>query len=466
MRFSIRWIGFLSVAALLPPFAGAAPKVGELYNNHCMNCHGAGMAGGSAPSMLDDEWRYGRGDAVLADVIRAGRPGDGMPAFEELLSEEEIRAMVIFIREKNARAQPEPVPEALDDRVFRSELHDFRLETVVGDLDLPWSLAFLPGGDWLVSERGGTLLRIDPESGTRRTIQGIPAVFARGQGGLLDIAVHPDFEENGWIYLSYSDPSPDGTRGFTAVARGRLDGDRWADGEVIFKVPDEFYSRAGVHFGCRLVFDGEYLFFSIGDRGRQKEARDLSRPNGKTHRILHDGRIPPDNPFVDEPDAFPSIWTIGNRNAQGLALDPSTGNLWETEHGPRGGDELNLLHRGADYGWPFVTFGMNYNGTPITDRTTAPGIVDPVVHWTPSLAVCGLDFYHADAFPRWKGSLLSGALAGQELRLLRLEGQSVAGQEILVKGKGRIRDVVVGPDGLVHIVFNGPGRIVRMVPVD
>lgn len=464
-RLIPRVISLLTVAWLLPTI-DAAPKIGELYNSYCLNCHGADMEGGSAPSMLDEEWRYGRDDAVLADVIREGRIDAGMPAFGELLSGEEIRAMVILIREKNARARPEPVPEVLDDRVFRSELHDFRLETVVDDLKIPWSLAFLPDGDWLVSERPGTLLRINPEAGTRRVIKDIPAVFARGQGGLLDVAVHPDYAENGWIYLSYSDPSPDESRGFTAIARGRLDGDRWIDGGIVFKVPDEFYGRAGVHFGCRLVFDREYLYFSIGDRGRQNQARDLSRPNGKIHRIFHDGRIPSDNPFVDDPDAFPSIWTIGNRNAQGLALEPATGNLWETEHGPRGGDELNLLTRGADYGWPFVTFGMNYNGTPITDRTSAPGIVDPVVHWTPSLAVCGLDFYHADAFPRWKGSLLSGALAGQELRLLRLEGESVVGQEVLVKDRGRVRDVVVGPEGLIYIVFNGPGRIVRMVPVD
>ncbi|MFP4352574.1 MAG: PQQ-dependent sugar dehydrogenase [Puniceicoccaceae bacterium] len=466
MLSSVRWAGLLSVAAAAQAPAEAAARIEELYNSHCVNCHGDGMAGGSAPSMLDDEWRYGSGDEVLADVIRAGRPGDGMPAFGEVLSEEEIRAMVIFIREKNARARPEPAPEAIGDRVFRSELHDFRLETVVDELDLPWSLAFLPGGDWLVSERAGTLLRIDPETGARQTIEGIPEVFAKGQGGLLDVAVHPGHAENGWVYLSYSDPSPGGRRGFTAIARGRLDGDRWVDEEVVFQVPDEFYGRSGVHFGCRMVFDGDHLFFTIGDRGRQEQARDLSRPNGKTHRIFHDGRIPPDNPFADEPDAFPSIWTIGNRNAQGLALDPSSGHLWETEHGPRGGDELNLLRGGADYGWPFVTFGMNYNGTPITDRTSAPGIVDPVVHWTPSPAVCGLDFYDADAFPRWRGALLSGALAGQELRLLRLDGESVAGQEILVKGMGRIRDVEVGPGGLVYIVFNGPGRIVRMSPAD
>jgi glucose/arabinose dehydrogenase len=307
---------------------------------------------------------------------------------------------------------------------------------------------------------------MDPDRGRRLEIRGTPEVFARGQGGLLDVEVHPDYAENGWIYLSYSDPSRSGERGMTAIVRGRLRGDRWIDEETVFRAPGEFYEGARLHFGTRLVFHGPYLFFTIGDRGRQRQAQDLSRPNGKTHRIHHDGRIPEDNPFVDRDDAFPTIWTYGNRNAQGLALDPSTGNLWETEHGPRGGDELNLLRAGANYGWPVVTFGMNYNGTPITDRTSAPGMVDPVVQWTPSLAVCGLAFYGADRFPEWTGSLLSGGLASQELRLLVLDGEEVVDQPVLVEGKGRVRDVVVGPDGLPYVVFNRPGRIVRMVPVE
>ncbi len=462
--------GFLCRVAVSLMVAGGfgvqgAPRVGELYQSLCMNCHGENMEGGSAPSMLDDEWRYGSDWDTLVSVIRDGRVADGMPAFGEALSEEEIHALVVFIREKHTRATPPPTPKALGEEVFESGNERFRLETVVDNLDLPWSIAFLPDGRWLISERAGILLLIDPETGRRTEVEGIPPVFARGQGGLLDVAVHPDFQENGWIYLSFSDPSEDGTRGLTAIVRGRIEDGKWVEEEEIFRAGDRFYTRGGVHFGCRLVFRGDYLFFTIGDRGRQNEAQDLSRPNGKTHRIFADGRVPGDNPFVGEEGAFPTIWTYGNRNAQGLALDPVTGLLWETEHGPRGGDELNLIQKGLNYGWPVVTHGINYNGTPITGRTSAPGMEDPVTYWTPSLAVCGLDVYRGQAFPQWEGALLSGALAGKEVRLITLEGTTVKRQEVLVDHLGRVRDVVAAPDGFVYLVLNGPGRVVRMSPV-
>jgi len=442
----------------------ARPKVDQIYENNCVDCHGPNMEGGMASSMLDDEWTYGGDWETLFAVIKEGRLDEGMPGYGEVLSDEEIHALVVRIKEKNARAAPEAAPTALGNEVYEAAGETFRAERIADDLDIPWSLAFLPEGRLLVSERGGALLLLDPESGERTEIEGIPEVLAKGQGGLLDIAVHPDFERNGWVYLSFSDPSSDGEAGMTSIVRGKIEGDQWVEQEMIFKAPEEFYSGRGVHYGCRLVFADGYLFFTIGDRGRQNEAQDLSRPNGKTHRIHDDGRIPKDNPFVDRRDAFPSIWTYGNRNAQGLAMDPETGLLWETEHGPRGGDELNLIQKGLNYGWPVVTHGMNYNGTPISGRTSAPGMEDPVTYWTPSLAVCGLDVYRGDLFPNWDGGLLSSALRGQEMRLIRLDGQTVESQEVLVDHLGRIRDVVVGPEGAVYLVTNKPGRIIRLVP--
>ncbi len=438
--------------------------VRELYKTYCLSCHGENMEGESAPSMVDDEWTYGFSDEVMADVIREGRPNDGMPGFGEAFSDEQIRSLVILIKEKHARASPEPLPEKMDTGVRQIEDHAFRLETVADDLDLPWAVEIFPNGDLLVSERDGRLLRIDPDTDGREVIRGIPEVYARGQGGLLDVALDPGYEENGWVYLSFSDPV--GGESMTSIVRGRIQGDEWVDEQIVFEAPEEFYLSGGAHFGTRLVFEGDYLYFAIGDRRRRGHSQDLSRPNGKIHRIHPDGSIPKDNPFVDDPEAFPTIWSYGHRNPQGMALDPGTGRLWSTEHGPRGGDELNLVERGENYGWPVVTFGMNYNGTPITDRTSAPGMKDPVVHWTPSLAVCGLAFYEGDAFPGWTGSLLSGGLAGQDLRLIRLDGEEVAEQQILIKGEGRIRDVIVGPDGLPYVVFNGGGRIVRMVPAE
>ncbi len=466
MRLPLCGRCFLILPGLILATLSLQAKVGELYKAHCMNCHGPGMQGGMAPSMLDDEWRYGDDDQTLADVIANGRIAHGMPAFRDLLSEEEIRALVIYIREKNARALPPAGPESVGDGILRAGGHAFRLETVAEGFETPWAVAFLPDGRLLVTEREGRLWRVDPSTGERVEILGVPEVYARGQGGLLDVEPHPDYAGNGWIYLSYSDPDEVGERSMTAIVRGRISGDRWVDQETVFEAPEDLYTGGGRHFGTRLVFSGEDLFFAIGDRGRRRDAQDLALPNGKTHRIRHDGSVPDDNPFAGRDDAFPTIWTYGNRNQQGLALDPATGRLWSTEHGPRGGDELNLLRRGANYGWPVVTYGMNYNGTPITDRVSAPGMVDPVVHWTPSLAVCGLAYYDGEPFKEWRGDLLSGALAGRELRLLSLDGETVTDQEVLIENKGRIRDVGVGPEGHPYIVFNGPGRVVRMVPAE
>ncbi|MBC2603614.1 PQQ-dependent sugar dehydrogenase [Puniceicoccus vermicola] len=463
---SCRFLGLAPLFVFLVSAAwGAGTDIRQLYQNQCAGCHGEEMEGGGAPTMLDSEWRFGSEREAITSVIRDGRPAVGMPSFGETLSEEEIRGLVILIREMNADASPDPGAKAIRDGVFESDLHQFRMDVVAEDLELPWSMAFLPDGRWLIAERGGVLMVMDPSSGERLEIEGIPEVYARGQGGLLDIQTHPDYVENRWIYLSFSDPSEDGERGMTAIVRGRIQDGKWIDEEEIFRAPPEFYLSGGVHFGCRLVFQDGYLFFTIGERGRQDQAQDLSRPNGKVHRIYDDGRIPEDNPFVGEKGAFPSIWTYGNRNPQGLALDRKTGILWETEHGPRGGDELNIIEKGLNYGWPVVTYGMNYNGTPITGRTSAPGMKNPVTYWTPSLAVCGLAVYRGDAFPEWDGSLLSSSLSGEELRLLVLDGREVAGQEVLVNSLGRLRDVVVGPDGAVYLVCNNPGRIVKMSPV-
>jgi glucose/arabinose dehydrogenase len=213
------------------------------------------------------------------------------------------------------------------------------------------------------------------------------------------------------------------------------------------------------------VFDhDQHLFFSIGERGVQEHAQDLTRPNGKIHRLMDDGEVPPDNPFAAKDGACRSIWSYGHRNPQGLVLDSATGRLWETEHGPRGGDELNLIRKAANYGWPRITYGINYNGTPITDRTEMPGMEQPLIHWTPSIAVCSLDLYRGDKFPRWRDNLFATALAQEELRRLVVAGDRVVEQEVLFKGIGRVRDVVAAPDGLIYVVLNKPDRLVRLVP--
>jgi aldose sugar dehydrogenase len=458
-------VGALATAPFL--LAQQQPRPGainEKYATLCASCHGDKLQGNQAPSMLDDTWVHGGDDASLAASIRDGRLATGMPAFGSVLSDEEIRAMVIFIREMRSLAAVEGAGYAKPaaDTVVDSEKHRFRLETVTEDVKIPWGLAFLPDGRMLVAEKEGTLRYVD--NGTvSEPISGIPAVWAKGQGGLMDVAPHPDYASNGWLYLSYSDPG-EGDSAMTAVVRGKLRDGAFVDQQELFKVPQALYRTGNVHFGSRFVFDNGYLFFSIGERGQMQDAQDLSRPNGKVHRIHDDGRVPQDNPFVGRADAMATIWTYGNRNPQGLAKHPVTGELFGVEHGPRGGDELNHLRKGLNYGWPVITYGMNYNGTPMTDKTHQEGMEQPVIHWTPSIAVSSTNFYTGDRFPEWKHDLFVASLAQQELRRLEMKGTEVTHQEVLFRGVGRLRDIIEGPDGHLYIAFNNPDRIARIVP--
>lgn len=351
--------------------------------------------------------------------------------------------------------------------VVESEKHRFRVETVAEGLRTPWGVVKLPDGTFLVTERSGTLQQVGPEG--LREIGGVPEVLARGQGGLLDIELHPNYEENGWIYLAYSKPMPGG--GLTAISRARLRNGTLVDHQMVFDPPENQATGGPNHWGCRMEFDGEgYLFFTIGDRGTRPDANNLAQNPGhvagKVHRIFDDGRVPEDNPFVGQERFWPTIWAWGSRNAQGLKFRPNHGQLWAVEHGPKGGDELNLIRPGLNYGWPLVSHGVNYDGTSFTDKTEAPGLEPPVIHWTPSIAVGGMDFYQGDRFPRWEGDLFVTALAGQRLVRITLDGDRVVGQEDLLRGTGRIRDVRVFDDGLIYVVYDTPGKVVRLVPVE
>jgi glucose/arabinose dehydrogenase len=458
-------VGSLGLAAGARAPGAEPAEVSATWAETCAACHGATLAGGQAKSLLDDQWAYGGDDESLAASIRGGRVDAGMPAFGEALSEEEIRALVIFIREQRKQHERDQTTYAqpAGDTVVESEKHAFRVETVVDGLEIPWSIAFLPDGRLLVTEKEGRLRVVEEGRLVPEPIAGTPKVWSGGQGGLLDVAVHPEYEENGWVYLSLSDPGDDDSA-MTMVVRGRLRDGAWVDQETLFQAPARLYRKGGVHFGSRFVFDGQgYLYFTIGERGHQDDAQDLTRPNGKVHRIHDDGRIPEDNPFVDRENAIPSIWSYGHRNPQGLARHPLTGELYDAEHGPRGGDELNLVLKGRNYGWPVITYGMNYDGTPITRLTAKEGMEQPVVHWTPSLAVCAIDFYVGDRFPGWRHDLFVSSLAAEELLRLELADGKVAHQEVLFKGIGRVRDVVVGPDGYVYVSLE-PGRVARLVP--
>jgi aldose sugar dehydrogenase len=474
MRRTVSFIALVVFASVLGTLLVAQPRrqpppraAETLYKELCASCHGPNLSGGMAPSMLDDAWRFGADDASIATSIRDGRPEAGMPPMGGALTEQEVRAMVIFIREEGAkfRRSQAAIPKPEGDAIVQSERHAFKVETVVArGVEEPWGIAFLPDGRMLVTEKNGRLRIVQNGTLVTEPVAGIPEVWPKGQGGLLDVAVHPAYEKNGWIYLSYSDPG-EGDSAMTAVVRGKLRDGQFVEQQEIFKAPPKLYRNGPVHFGSRFVFDGKgHLFFSIGERGHKEDAQDLSRPNGKVHRVHEDGRVPQDNPFANKAGAFQTIWSYGNRNPQGLAQHPETGELWAAEHGPRGGDELNLIEPGKNYGWPVITYGMNYDGTPITDKTAQEGMEQPIIHWTPSIAVCAIDFYRGDQFPGWRNDLLVGALAQQEVRRVVINGRKVTHQEVLFTGAGRVRDVVVGPDGLVYIAFNGPDRIARLVP--
>jgi aldose sugar dehydrogenase len=450
---------------------GAAANVETIYQKNCAGCHGANLRGGQTDSLLDDKWKHGNGDdATLFRIIRDGDEPNGMPPMKGELTDADIRALVIFIREKATQAgnTKGAFPKPDDTKVTQTREHSFRLKTVLKGLDTPWSIAWLPDGRILVTELRGTLRVVEGEALNPLPVAGTPQVRYKGQGGLMEVAAHPGYKTNGWIYLAYTEAGTNAeTRdgGMTAVVRGRLKDNRWTEQQVIWRAPLWSYRSTAVHFGCRFVFDEEgHLFFSLGERGHMENAQDLTRPNGKIHRIFDDGRIPPDNPFVDVPKAIPSIWCYGNRNPQGLDRHPVTGELWETEHGPRGGDELNLIRKGLNYGWPIITYGMNYNGTPITSQTAKEGLEQPIIHWTPSIAVCGIDFYEGDKFPRWRNNLFVTGLASEELRRVVINEHRVVEQEIIFKGIGRVRDVASGPDGFLYVILNKPDKIVRLEP--
>lgn len=359
------------------------------------------------------------------------------------------------------------VPLEAQSQLFQAERGPYRVATVVPELQDPWSMAWLPNGDMLVTERPGRLRVVRGGVLQPQPIAGVPRVRYGGQGGLLDVLPHPDFESNRLIYLSYSKPNTDGSEGTTAVVRGRLEGNRLEAVEEIFEA-NAWRSGEG-HYGSRLAFDEDgYLFITVSDRAvdplsvprDEHPAQDLSNHQGTIVRLHDDGRVPQDNPFVGRAGALPEIWSYGHRSLQGLAFHPETGDLWASEHGPQGGDELNLILPGRNYGWPVVGYGVQYGGPPIHGTRQREGMVEPVQHWTPSIGPSGLVIYDGDRFPEWRGSAFVGGLSGVQVARVPLiadgEGYQVGRMERppLMLGFGRVRDVRQGPDGYIYVAID------------
>lgn len=352
--------------------------------------------------------------------------------------------------------------EAYTGEVVESEELTFSIDTLATGLTNPWGMAFLPDGRILIVERPGRMRIFEDGELMPESVEGLPDIWSHGQGGLLDVVLHPDYEQNKWIYIAYSTRGT-GEGGNTAISRGRLIGNRFTDVELLFH--GQPHTTAAHHFGSRIVFDDDlYLFTTIGDRGSQNNAQTLSNHNGKVLRLHDDGRVPADNPFVAFDNAMPEIWSYGHRNIQGMDLHPVTRGLWTHEHGPQGGDEINLVVKGQNYGWPLATHGINYNGTIVSPDTTLPGMADPVMHWTPSIAPCGLAFVDSDKYPGWQHNMLAGALAGQHIQRVVLDGHQVVHTEKLLQGFARFRDVRQGPDGYIYVLTEGPGLFFRITP--
>ncbi len=361
-----------------------------------------------------------------------------------------------------------------EDQVHRSAFHDYRVVTVADGLVSPWSMAFLPNGDMLVTERPGRLRVVRNGELVSAPVRGVPEVHARGQGGLLDVVAHPDFASNQLVYLSYSKPMEGDGASTTAIIRARFEDDALHDVEELFVANSE--GRG--HYGSRIVFDGRgHIFFSVGDRQARPSgdleahpAQDPSNHHGTINRLNEDGTIPVDNPFVDDLSVEPSIWSFGHRNPQGLVFDEATGMIWSTEHGPQGGDEVNVIQPELNYGWPVVGYGVNYGiGTAIHSATDREDMESPKHVWVPSIGVSGLMVYTGDRFPAWRGNLFAGGMVGEQLARLTLDGEVVTGEETLVHRMGRIRDVRQGPDGLIYLAIEDrsgdPSPIVRLEPV-
>ncbi len=438
-------------------------KAQELYLQYCSSCHGADLRGGNAQSLVDGVWQFGDGEGYVRRNIQFGIPHLGMPSYEASLSGDEIKLLVDYLYEEQSKAgvvKPDP-PATLE-----SIHYTINTEVWVDKLDIPWAITFLHRDTALLTEKPGMLRVIVKGKILDKAVEGTPLVIHEGQGGLMDVNTDPAYRENGWIYLSYSHAIevPEGESrapAMTRIVRGRIRDMHWVDEEVIYEAPRETYRDTRYHYGNRIVFDKKgYLYFSIGDRGAQDMAQDPTKPNGKIHRIYPDGSVPEDNPFVGE--GLSSLYTLGNRNPQGISVHPGTDQVWAAEHGPLGGDELNLIKKGVNYGWPVITYGSNYNGTPITDYTRKEGYAQPSIYWKPSIAVCGIEFYQGEAFPKWQNKLLVGALKFEDVRLLDIVDDRVMHQEVIMKNYGRVRDIGLDTDGNVYIVVNQPDRVIRL----
>jgi quinoprotein glucose dehydrogenase len=362
--------------------------------------------------------------------------------------------------EKEVNQETNPVPKKQPEAVSPEKTYEY--EVVAENITIPWGFDFLPDGSMLVTAKNGEIFHV--VDGEKKAVSGAPDIYNQGQGGLLDIAVAPDFANNSWIYITYSSQEGDEEGGNTALMRAKFENGKLTNRDDLYKA--EPNTTKGQHFGSRIVFDQEeHLFFSIGDRGnRDENPQDITRDGGKVYRLNLDGSIPEDNPFVGEENAKEAIYSYGHRNPQGMILNDATGEVWVNEHGPKGGDEINIVKPGKNYGWPVVTYGENYDGTTITEERTGPEFQNPVTYWRPSIAPSGFEKVTSNKYPDLKGGFLVGSLKFQYLEYLKIEDNKVTKREKLLEGLGRVRDVQQGPDNFIYVAVEGTG-VIKLLPL-
>jgi len=439
-----------------------------IYKTYCGGCHGARLEGNSAPKLIKDKWQHGSTSKAIFKTIKSGIPNTEMKGWGDVLKDKEINTLVSFIiaSQKGPVKTSASIPSTIvtQDYVLKVEKLDS------GHTSTPWAIEFVNSNLALISEKIGRLRWLVNGKLDTLPIHGLPATHTQsGTGGFMDIALDPKYQQNGWLYLAYSHTNGDlqdkNAPGMTKIIRGKIKDHEWTEQQTLFEVPDSLMVVRGDRWGCRFLFDkAGYLYFTIGDMGKAMASQDLSRATGKVYRINPDGSIPKDNPFVNTPGALPAIFTLGNRNVEGIAQHPVTGAIWATEHGPRGGDELNILKKGRNYGWPVITYGIDYSGNKVSDKIEQEGMEQPIVQWTPSIAVCPAEFVTSPLFPKWKNNLMVGALAFEELRRLVIVNDKVIKQEMIMKGYGRVRDIKTCPDGSMYVLLNKPDMILRITP--
>ncbi|HET8829920.1 MAG TPA: PQQ-dependent sugar dehydrogenase [Pelobium sp.] len=432
------------------------------YANYCASCHG-----NKVEAFADRKWNHGKTREDIFQSIKNGYEKGGMPSFKATFKDEEIYNLADYILKAIANVDRYTVADATPKvNFFKSKVQNIKLDTVARNLGVPWAIGFLPNGELLVTERSNKLYLI-PKKGEPKLIGGLPKVWVEMQGGLFDVKVHPQYIKNNLVYLSYAAYKINGkdTLSTTAVIKANFDGEQLTNSKIIFEALP--YAKTRYHYGAKLAFDeANHLYVSVGDRGSSKTGpQGLTTAMGKIHRINDDGSIPADNPFVNVEGSVKSTFSHGHRNPQGLAFNPFTKQLWENEHGPRGGDEINIIEKGKNYGWPVISYGINYDGTTLTDKVAKDGMEQPVVYWIPSIAPSGMAFVSGKKYKNWNGNVLSGSLRFNYLNRSVIKDNKIVEEEILLKDVGRLRDVKMGPDGYIYIATESPGYIFRLMPV-